>query len=153
MGIIMQPFNFKNQAYSAQLSRQAIIHHALNACFFNLGLNTIASSIQVSVPSPFNVNLVEAPLFMLLVAMLPLLGDRGILKTRTLQLGLIAIYYLASILLFSLNTPIGFIVTFLISFVGMTSFLAPQKSALKQMTVFTMLAMTSALYLMTLTQH
>lgn len=153
MGIIMQPVGFKNNAYGSPLSRHAIIHHAFNLFFFSFGLNAIASSTQAAVPSPFDISLVQAPLFMLLVAALPMLGDRGLLKSSTLQSGLIAIYYLASTLLFALNTPVGFAATLFISLVGITAFLAPQKVALKQLTVFTLLAITSALFLMALTQH
>mgnify|MGYP000028111074 FL=1 len=153
MDITMQHVSFNTSAYHSQLSRQAIIHHAFNLFFFNLGLSTIASSSQVAVPNPFDMSLAQAPLFMLLVAALPMLGDRGMLKTRTLQFGLIAVYYLASVLLFAFNTQIGLAGVLLISLVGMASFLAPQKAALKQLTVFSLLAMTSALFLMTLTQH
>lgn len=152
MGTMTQTVSLKNNAYGPVLSRQALTHHTLNLSFFSLGLNTIASSTQLSVPNPFDMSLAQAPLLMLFVAMLPMLGDRGVLRVRTLQSVLIAAYYLVSTLLFALNTQIGLVGTLLISLVGMTAFLAPQRVALKQMTVFAMLAMVSALFLMTLTQ-
>lgn len=153
MVTMTQSVSFKNNAYGPALSRQTLTHHTLNLSFFSLGLSTIASSAQLAVPNPFDISLIQVPLFMLLVAMLPmLLGERAILKIRMLQTGLIALYYLASTLLFALNTPFALMGAFLISLVGMTAFIAPQRVALKQMTVFAMLAMVSALFLMTLAQ-